>query len=108
VDAVSGYDRNDKSRPMAGANVNDAAKGQADLLWSATLNPAEVPATRAQRRTAARLWTSGHRGARGLVRSRCAPAAEAGDGVFADVVDVKDTVKISVEPDPERARSFTS
>ena len=47
-------------------------------------------------------------GARGLVRSRCAPAAEAGDGVFADVVDVKDTVKISVEPDPERARSFTS
>jgi len=45
VDAVSGYDRNDKSRPMAGANVNDAAKGKAELLQSATADPAEVGAT---------------------------------------------------------------
>jgi hypothetical protein len=93
---------------MAGANVNDAAKGQADLLWSATLNPAEVPATPAQGRTAARFGRLATGSSGVLVRSRYAPAAEAGDGVFADVVDVKDSVKISVEPDPEKARSFTS
>jgi hypothetical protein len=44
-DAVSGYDQNDESGPMAGANVNDASKGRVPSCRADAAPPAEVPQT---------------------------------------------------------------
>ena len=108
LDAVSGYDGNDRSRPMAGANVNDASKGRPAVLLSGSCGSAEVPATRGAPWPAARL----------AIRPRGSCGRRAGDSLgtnagakrdlFVDVVDVEDVVNISAPWEAEKVRSFTS
>jgi hypothetical protein len=112
LDAVSGYDRNDKVDRRPGANVNDAAKGTQPCRRARAADPAEVRATTAQ----GGPWGPGRPDIRTrgeLVESACgaqvgAPTQELAMGFFVDVADVDDMVDISVARAAEKARSFTS
>jgi len=95
---------------QAGANVNDASKGRVPCCRPDAADP--TPLQVLQHGTQA---ADGEERLERLATRAVVPHAGAqvrrdagGAGVFADVVDVDDTVQISLAPVAEKARSFTS
>jgi len=94
---------------MAGANVNDASKGKGCGGAERTRRtPAGVLHRGRRRHGGARLGASRHVSRDPHARALRLARRRADAGVFADVVDVEDTVQISLAPVAEKARSFTS